>query len=324
MLSNSSSFTWVRSGGTFLRGLLALALAAGGLAGCSSGEQIEPFVPDRVVVFGDEQSAITADKRQYTVNQLTDGAVDCSKTTTWVLRLASDVNRPFVACPGSRNDAVSLNYATADAKTAGLAAQVDAHLAADRFNDKDLVTMFVGMHDILEAYAAVDADGEEAAANRLRERGKALGAQVNRVANTGAQVLVVTVPSLGLTPFGRAQNAARDGRADLLARLTSAFNIAMRLEIINDGRMIGLVDAFDLFGAMTRFPQNYGLTNVTQGACLAASPTPSCTTSTLIQDNGTTVTPSRYLWADGLHYGPTGHIWIGTIASARARNNPFS
>ena len=300
----------------------AVAVAAV-LVACGDSEVVEPFQADRVVAFGDEFSAVLPDKRKYSVNDFTDSVVDCTKNPIWVQALAADFGKPLASCPGSSTTAVSLTYAVASAKVDNLRLQVDAHLAADAFGEKDLVTMFVGMHDILEQYALVATDGESTITERLRERGTALGAQVNRVATGGSPVLVVTVPDLGRTPWGAAEETANAGRVALLNRLTSTFNTAMRLEIINDGRMIGLVDAFDLFGAMLKFPGNYGLTNTATPACQSTVTVPDCTTATLIQDNGATVDPVRFLWADRQHFGPTGHRYIGVIAVARARNNPF-
>ncbi len=304
--------------------LAALSVAAL-LGACSDSQVVEPFVPDRVVAFGDDFSVILPDRRKYAVNDFTDGQIDCQKNPIWVQSLAADFDKPMKDCPGTSTStsAVSLSYAEASAKVDDLRLQLDAHRAADAFGEKDLVTMFVGMHDILGEYAKLAADGEDIVNQRLRERGKTLGGLVNGVANGGSPVLIVTVPDLGRTPFGAAEEAANAGRAALLNRMTSAFNTAMRLEIINDGRMIGLVDAFDLFGAMQKFPGNYSLINVVAASCLSTAPTPACSTQTLVQDNGSSVDPVRFLWADTQHFGPTGHRYIGVIAIARARNNPF-
>jgi hypothetical protein len=293
------------------------------LVACSDSEFAEPFVAERVVAFGDESSVIEADGRKYNVNDFTDGRLDCAKNPIWVQELAAFYGKPFPACAGTSTNALSVNHARAGATVDDLRQQVDAHIAGDRFAEKDMVTMFVGLHDVLAQYARLATDGEAAITARLREAGELLGAQVNRVAQAGPPVLVVTLPDVARMPFGAAEEAANPGRGALLSRLTSAFNTAMRLEIINDGRMIGLVDAFDLFGAMTRFPGNYGIVNATTASCAATAVLPDCSTQTLIQVNGAAVNPVTYLWADALHFGPTGHRYLTIVAASRARNNPF-
>ena len=308
---------------TLRRWSAALLLPVVLLAACSDSEFAEPFAADRVVAFGDEFSVITADGRKYNVNDFTDGNLDCAKNPIWLQDVAAIYAKPLPECVAAGGSAPSLSRAQPGATVDGLRQQVDAHFVADRFAEKDLVTMFVGLHDILDAYATYDTDGETAITERVSAAGKLLGTQVNRVAQAGSPVLVVTIPDVGRAPYGTAQEAANPGRAALLGRLTSAFNTSMRLEIVNDGRQIGLVDAFDLFGAMSRFPGNYGVVNTTQASCLDTAPLPDCSTLTLVQNEGAPVNPALYLWADALHFGPTGHRYLGIVATSRARNNPF-
>lgn len=307
----------------------ALAL----LAACGGTKTVEPFVPTRVVAFGDEMASVAADGRRYTVNVVSSGALDCRKNPLWIQRLTTVLAVPLTACPDtSPTDtttnttttapaAVSLTQAAPLARVADLTAQVDAFVQAGGFGEKDLVTMSVGMHEILAAYANAGTTSEADLVAGLQASGKAFGAQVNRVALQGNPVLVLTVFDLGLTPFGRAEEAATPGRAALLRRLTSAYNIAMRLEIINDGRLVGLVDTFDLINAMVRVPFAYGVTNVTDAVCTVAAP--ACSSETLLQSNGAPVPESTYLWSDSTHLSPAAHTQIGILAEARARNNPF-
>lgn len=303
--------------------LIAALPIVAALAACSDSRFAEPFVADRVVAFGDEQSLVLADGRKYSVNDFTDGNIDCQKNPIWLQALASNFGKPVSTCPGTSTSAISLIRAQAGATADGLRQQVDAHLASDRLGEKDLVTMFVGLNDIVGAYALFATDGEAAITARASEAGRLLGTQVNRVATAGSPVLVFTIHDIGQTPFAAAEEAAAPGRAALLTRLTSAYNTAMRLEIINDGRMIGLVDAFDLLRAMAKPVNSFSITNASQTACLDTAALPDCTTQTLTQVDGASINPGAYLWADKLHFGIGAHNWLGTIAVGRARNNPF-
>ncbi len=312
-----------------LRARAALALGAGclmaALAGCGgSAKQIEPFVPVRVVAFGDENNVILPDGRKYTVNDITGGTVDCTKNVIWVQRLANGLGVPMRECPGTvATNARSFSRGAVGATANDLKLQVDAHVASDTFANNDLVAMYVGLHDILRAYNNVATLGEASATATLQAQGRLFGQQVNRVAVAGPAVLVVTVPNVGEMPFGRAQNAITPGAAELLRRLTSAFNIAMRLEIINDGRLVGLVDAFDLARAATTVPALFSLINVTDAVCSVATPTPDCSTATVIQPGGVPAPVLGYMWADSLHFSPNMQERLGATAEARARNNPF-
>jgi outer membrane lipase/esterase len=292
-----------------------------GLAACGGGGAIEPFVAARVVALGDDASVVPVDGKKHTVNDFTDGKLDCTKNIVWVQRLANGLAVPMKNCAGISTKAPSISRAAAGARVADVQAQIDAHAASDTFGAKDLFTVYVGVHDILAEFATLTATNEATLVANLQARGKTLGGLVNRIALAGSPVLVVTVPDVGVTPFGRKQEAIAAGRAAVLQRLTSAFNIAMRLEIINDGRLIGLVDAFDLTKALVQNPSFFALTNITDAAC--ATPTPECTTATLAPAGGTPVPYTTYLWADDLQFTPSAHDRLGLAAEGRAKNNPF-
>ena len=73
------------------------------------------------------------------------------------------------------------------------------------------------MNDVLELYAQYPARTQDALRAEARERGVALGLQVNRVARAGPAVLLVTAPDLGLAPFGAAETAAAEAGLDPVA-----------------------------------------------------------------------------------------------------------
>ena len=220
--------------------LFALALAA-----CGGGTQVEAFAPTRLVVFGDETSVLLdansdANARKYTINALKDDKVtlDCTLNPIWVQLLSTRYSLTFPECnPTQVSAPTNRNHAAAGALSGDIVTQVDQHLAADSFAAKDLVTMLAGANDVIEQYETVKAGATEAEATAvLQARGLALAGQVNRVANLGAKVLISLAPDMGLTPYALAEEAAVAGRAAMLTRMTKAFNQALRLNIINDGR----------------------------------------------------------------------------------------
>lgn len=306
----------------WLRKAALAAAVALMVAACGGGSgQVEPFEPTRILAMGDQTSLIEADGRKYTVNALVTGgaALDCATHPIWVQIVADVFELKFPQCPGTNTAPTGVMLAANGAKAADIAAQVDGVAAS--FTDDDLVTMLVGANDIFELYAQYPGRSEADIGAELRARGRTWGTQINRVAQAGPAVLVSTVPDLGKTPFALAEEAANAGRAALLSRLTDQYNAGMRLEIINDGRLIGLVFGDLEVQNIVRFPGSFGFANVTKAVCLASAPLPACTTQTLVADSG--ASPLTWLWADDRHLSPGGQNRLGIVAATRARNNPF-
>ena len=305
------------------------------LAACGGGSQVTAFAPTRVLAFGDETSVIedannNGNGRKYTVNALAADNVtlNCAGNPIWVQYLATQYGLTFPQCnPGAVAAPASRIRAAAGAKVADVKAQIDAQLAADGFNGLDLVTILAGSNDILAQYAQYPGVPEATLVATLEQAGIDLAAQVNRVALAGGKVLIATVPDLGLTPFAVTESAdpAKDsGRAALLTRLTARLNAKLRLNIINDGRKIGLLLADETFQTLVKFPTGYGLVNFTQPACTSAA-VRDCTTLTLQPAVGSAAaaTAASWLWASPLQPGATGHSQLGQLAASRARGNPF-
>ena len=305
-----------------LNTLCAAVLAAAALAGCGSGQQGDRFAAARMLAFGDESSVIDAAGRKYTVNalQADSSAFDCAANPLWIQTLATSFGLVFQECPGLVADPTSRILAVPGAKATELAAQIDNFLAEPQaFGSRDLVTVLVGQNDILELYAGYDGTNPDALIAAAEALGGLVSAQVTRITDSGAKVIVATVPDLGLTPFARAEG---DERAALLSNMTRRFNIALLLALPNDGHRIGLVRSDDQVRNLVSLGTSAGLTNVTDAACLTALP--NCTTATLGSDsNGLAAVATTWLWADATHLGPVGQDNLASAAVTRAHNNPF-
>ena len=305
--------------------VLVAAAAVAVLGACGGGtSQIEPFVPKRIITFGDESSLITAEGKKYTVNGLdtTTNLPNCGLNPIWVQTLASTYGLVFPQCnPDHLANPPGLMYATLGAKVADVASKIDAHFSASFFNSKDMVTVYVGNNDIYELYAQFPAQGRESLIAEARTRGRALAEQVNRIANAGGRVLLSTLPDLGTTPFAQKEKNSKfdTDRAALLSELSNAFNIAMRLNVINDGRLIGLLLLDETTQVIFKYPTSFGYSNITEGACLVAVALENCTTNTLL----TGATIDTWLWASDTLFGPAGQSRLAELAQRRAANNPF-
>lgn len=310
---------------------LATALVASALvAACGGGGQLNPFKPTRVLAFGDELSTIESDGRKYSINgykQVTVNGtttddlttLDCTRLPIWIQTVASSFGLAFDRCLGTATAATGQVLARRGQKVADFAAQVAAVQGA-AFGEQDLALVMFGLNDVLELYGRYTGTNRDALIAEARTRGAALGTQVNALAQRGPAVVVLTLPDIGLSPFALAQNTATDtSRSKLIADLVATFNNRMSVELINDGRLIGLVYGDIEVQNNVKFKESFGLANVTQAACQTSAVLPACTTTTLV----TGATATTYLWADSLLLSPGGQARLGLLAESRARNNPF-
>lgn len=316
------------------RGLAAASLVV--LASCGGGtSRVEPFEPARIIVFGDEHSLITATGKKYSVNGLgavpTDGSatpIDCAANPLWIQVVATQFGLRYPQCATADQAASAKGQilAEVDARVADVLAQVQRFRATDAFSENDLVLLFAGMHDVLDAYARYPLTDLETLKAELFATGQSLGRQVNAITDDGrgGRVLFVTVPDVGLTPFAEAEKAANTDidRVVVLKALTERFNAGLRTAVTNDGSLAGLVAADEMTQVYKRITIAYGytVTNTTTAACNVALP--DCTPDTTVEAAASGKV-ANFLWADATHLSATGQAALGAIARTRAVNNPF-
>lgn len=324
-----------RLGARLLTPLAPVALAAA-LTACGGGtSQVEPFIPERVIALGDENSVIvddgTHDGFKYTINDRRGTTVGkCTTLPTFAQSLANLYGFVFEACNPTALTPKAFVHAVAGARiddaTTGLAAQI---ASVPNLGKSDMVSVMIGGNDVIALFESVR-DGtrtRDEAIALARQRGRDAAALVGTILNTGARVLVVTSPDLGLSPYASAQALTYPDAGALLSVLTFELNGNLRTNVEpNDGRNWGLVLADDIVAAMHKLPTAFltspSVANV--AACTTASAkdcvlTDATTTSTLV--SGATV--GSHLWADDRHLGPEAHSRIGQQLQSRAVNNPF-
>ena len=303
-------------------------LAAAALASCGGGTyQVKTYQPVRIVSFGDESSLLLPDGSKYSINGVnsTTHVLDCTLSPLWIQRLASsygmvypECNPEVVAAPGAHS------YATFGATVDDMVVQLNAFQASDSFTPGDLVTILIGVQDVLAVYSEANGNDNTALVLEMRARGLAVAKQVNTIIQSGAKVVLLTIPDMGDSPFGKTEADRGDfDRKKLLSDLSDAFNRSMRSNIVNDGSKIGLVLVDDYIHAATKIPSAYGFTSTTTSGCLDTSPLPSCTTDTIVADANGVALSTAYLWADPTHLGNAAQLFIGNQATSRAHSNPF-
>jgi len=314
------------------------------------GESLVAFQPDRVLVFGDQASVITlepvpSEGKKYTINAL-NAAVgsaaptfNCVGNPLWIQVLASSYGFGFPECPGPTaagtvpaSRILAKPGATASGALAiDLAQQITAQLnkpvaEGGGFSSNDLVTVFIGVNDVVEAYKAYEDGASADEVKALAEAsGVAIATQVGRIAAAGGKVIVSTVPDVGVTPYGRSKDLAG---TTLLTFLTVRVNNQFLLELQNsgnnNGRQIGLIELNPYLINVVAFPPSFGYVNVSEAACKDVPVAPNCSTATLRKNaDGTSASSFSWLWANELQLSPGGHLQLGSLASSRARNQPF-
>jgi outer membrane lipase/esterase len=312
----------------------AAGLVAGAaLASCGGGTyQVRAFVPARILTFGDESNSLIGQQGlKYSINGLstTTAQIDCSVNPLWTQVLANSYNISYSNCNTQGVASPSaFDFSTLNATVSDVVNQVAAFSSGDSFNPDDLVTIWVGAHDVLNDYQANGSgDNVGSLVGDMSAAASTLAGTVNAITATGAKVILLTVDDLGDSPFAQTENQRGDfDRATLLSQMTAGFNNSLRSNIVNDGSKIGLVLADDFTHNAVRSPGSYGLIsqpNLTYG-CINIAPLPNCTDGTLNTNAATNSDlPNIWLWADPTHLGPTAHQQIGNQAVSRAHSNPF-
>ena len=320
-----------RSAMRAVAGMVAIgALAA--LASCGGGTyQVTAFQPARILTFGDESSRLEGGQGlKYSINGISSQTlqVDCTQNPIWNQALANSYGLVYANCNVNANfETNAIDLTTVGGTVDDLSQKVDAFKAGDTFNGNDLVTIWVGMHDVLNDYQANATGDETILLQDMNEQGAKLASVVNAIAAAGAKVILLTIPDMSYTPYAFTESQRGDfDRAKLLSDMSTQFNLGLRSNIVNDGSRIGLVLVDDLVRNAVRSPGSYGLIqfdNQTYG-CLDTAPLPTCTPDTLRNDPSTgQQATANFLWADATHLGNVMQSQIGSQAVGRAHSNPF-
>lgn len=329
--------------------VLVSCLAVVTLASCGGGTQAKKFVPDSLVVFGDEQSLVKADGSRYTINATTTttGAYSCTLGVSWIMYFANNFGFLFndrcvdwnstsaktaimrandpMDVSFNVSDATSVNTAVANAGANAVLTTINQNLGL--LNDKTLVTITVGRADIVQAYWTYLQTPTDATLSSLESQLKTLGgafaAGIRPVIRSGARVMVVLTPSLEESPLAKqdAANLARNKAA--IKALAGAFNDGLTFALYTNGytgQQVALVDVPRLFSSIATTYTAYGLTNVDGTACATpASGAPLCLTGALSATDAAT----SYLWVDATHLNTSVAGLISTAAYNAFHSHPF-
>src|SRR5664279_5021808 len=208
--------------------LAAAALAAAALAAsCGGGSTVSSFKASRLVAFGDEASLIVdlngdSNGAKYAVNATqssTDPTLACGVNPLWIQSVATIYGLVFPQCNPQPTPVASPTSRI----RAAFGAQIDAQQSEGALGAGDMVTVLVGENDVIALYAQYPSVSEPDLTAQVEAAGAETGRQVNRIADTGAKVLLATTIDVGVTPFAIAERTAHadTDRAALLTRLSA-------------------------------------------------------------------------------------------------------
>ena len=311
---------------------LAAAGALAALASCGGGTyQVAAFVPARILTFGDESSRLEGPQGlKYSINGVVQGSrqIDCSQSPIWTQSVANSFGLVYASCnPNASPETNAIDLTTVNGTVDDVVQKVEAFRAGDTFNGNDLVTIWVGMNDILNEYRANGTGDPTVVLSDMKEQGAKLAGVVNSIAAAGAKVVLLTVPDMSLTPYAYVESQKGDfDRLKLLHDMSEQFNLGLRTNFINDGSKVGLVQADDTVRNASRNPTAYGMIPFAYQyyGCLDTAPLPTCTPDSLRNDPSTgQQETSNFMWADPTHLGPVVQGQIGSLALRIAHSNPF-
>jgi outer membrane lipase/esterase len=240
----------------------------------------------------------------------------CTNYAQGGARVSNPVGIQSVLLQGPPVNEVNLGFTTKPVQD-----QMTAHLTAagGSYTGKELVTVLAGANDIFIALGSVSAGliTPEAAVTNVATAGATLGALIkSQVVGKGAkQVLVMNVPDVAVTPFGKHLPATA---LPLLVAMNQAFNAQLAAQLTGVAGVV-LGDAYTESQLIAANPAQYAVSNATTPACGPnALSNPATAPGTSLVCNASNVLKadvSKYYFADDVHPTPYGHQLLSQFAS---------
>lgn len=311
---------WLRRSVLAAAGVSAALL----LTACGSSTIESALTPERFVAFGDGFSDVgQVGGKRYTVN---DGSVN-----NWTQQVASSYSMALLPTSAGGTSYAQGNAritlkpdAAGQAATPTVTEQVNAFLASGGVKAGDVVLLGAGTADIVAEAAAVQGGTQTTAQMlaHLDQAGKDLGAQVVRLANAGAQHIVLA----GAYNLGRSPWAIANGQVDLLTQASSKFNESLLVSLVDQGDKVLYIDTAYYFNLVTASPSSYSFDNATTAVCTSVDAgngigtgpgqvnSALCTPSTLLPG---VANSAKYVFADNVYVTPEAQRLFGTYAYDR-------
>ena len=197
--------------------------------------------------------------------------------------------------------------------------QMAAHLAAvgGSYTGNELVVIMAGANDVFMELTLTAPVSPTQAVTNMATAGATLGQLIKTqvVAKGAKRVLVLNLPDVAGTPFGRSVDAQTRGLIDTMVQQFNA-QLAAQLAGVPEVR---LGDAYTTSKDQAANPSAYGISNATGVACgpnaLSNPPTANGTSLVCNASNKVAGDISRYQFADDVHPSPYGHQLLSQFAA---------
>jgi outer membrane lipase/esterase len=251
---------------------------------------------------------------------------------------------------GPGNKLLGGGNATIGQLTVPIYTQIQNHLAKvnSKFSGSELVTVMAGANDVFiqlgtvsatvsaaqaagaaaaadptnavkaataAAYATAAAGAPQAAVIAMGTAGAELAGYIKTliVGKGATKVLVLNIPDVKGTPFGKSTDASTQGLIDLMV---TTFNDQLKAGLKDQAGVL-LVDAYTASKDETANPAQYGITNATTPACILDNPSKNPLSSSLVCNANNVVAGdvSKYLFADTVHPSPYGYQLLAQLVA---------
>jgi outer membrane lipase/esterase len=327
----------LRQAGLKILGALVFIAGPIGLISCGggSGTTYDPFVPSKIVSFGDAISDITPGAR-YTVNTIDDQITTVIEEVVAGYGLSLTNTAVFTSSAiGNARIAKTASFTASPVRT--LKNQVADYLASNSPGNKDLFVLSGGLTDLIEEFKSYrdGAISQSVMTANLNSAAQAYVSVVQALLNSGAKRIVVIPPyNLAYTPWGVEIADNVDATKTTLYQTVRAFNDKLLTELsVFDGRNVIYAPMESTLETIVLAPGTYGLSYISTPICSTAAQDPTgingigigtgqinssrCTTATLTL----TATLSAYAFADKIYPTPTLNRYLGiniyNLAAAR-------
>lgn len=220
---------------------------------------------------------------------------------------------------GPGNKALGGGNATLGQLTVPVSVQITSHLdkVGGKFSGSEMVTVMAGANDVFINLSSVGAVlmTPEIAVKAMANAGYELAAYVkSQILEKGAtKVLVLNIPDIKGSPFGKSQNDMTQGLIDLMV---TTFNAQLKTGL-KDTQGVLLVDAYTASKEETANPAQFGISNATAPACILDNPRKNALSSSLVCNSSNVVSGdvSKYLFADSVHLTPYGYQLLAQLVA---------
>lgn len=193
------------------------------------------------------------------------------------------------------------------------------------FNKNDLIALWAGANDGFVQFATVAARAQTPlqAIGAMSSAAQDMLAQIDRLKAAGAKnIVVVTVPDLGITPQARLIEGQAPGSAALLTTLADSFNNTLSQQAAQKGAVV--VNSSKILGAILADPAKYGFTATNAATVPACGTNPNATSAdgvfnsslTCIRGVNASADSETRIFADGVHPTAAAQAMFGQAAFA--------